>query len=42
MPIQEELAGIVGVKNVSDDPEVLKSYSKDRSVSLPHIIRHAR
>ena len=37
MPIKEELTRIVGVENVSDDPEVLSSYSRDHSVSLPRM-----
>lgn len=32
MGLQEELSGIVGSKNFSDDPEVLKTYSEDFSL----------
>ena len=35
MAIKEELTGIVGAENVSDDAEKLKSYSKDNSLSAP-------
>ena len=35
MAIKEELAGIVGADNVSDDAEILKPYSKDYSLSAP-------
>ena len=35
MAIKEELAGIVGADNVSDDSETLKPYSKDYSLSAP-------
>ncbi len=35
MAIKEELAGIVGAENVSDDAEKLKAYSKDNSLSAP-------
>ncbi len=35
MGIKEELIGIVGVENVSDDPERLKPYSKDYSFAFP-------
>jgi glycolate oxidase len=35
MAIKEELAGIVGAENVSDDAEKLKPYSKDNSLSAP-------
>jgi len=33
--IKEELIKIVGAQNVSDDPKVLQSYSKDCSLSTP-------
>jgi len=35
MAIKEELAGIVGTENVSDDAEQLKPYSKDNSLNAP-------
>jgi FAD/FMN-containing dehydrogenase len=35
MAIKEELTGIVGAENVIDDPEKLKPYSKDYSLSTP-------
>ena len=35
MNIKEELTKIVGAQNVSDDPKVLQSYSKDCSLSTP-------
>lgn len=34
MTIKEELIGIAGSESVSDEPEVLKTYSKDHSISL--------
>ncbi len=35
MQIKEGLARIVGAANVSDDPEALQSYARDRSLSAP-------
>ena len=35
MQIKEELAQIVGVRNVSDDPEALGAYARDCSLSTP-------
>ena len=35
MGIREDLIGIVGAENISDEPDVLESYAKDNSVSLP-------
>lgn len=35
MQIKEQLAQIVGVRNVSDDPEALGAYAKDCSLSTP-------
>ena len=32
---KEELSGIVGKGNVSDDPEILRTYSRDQSFALP-------
>ena len=37
MSIKEDLAGILGVKNISDDPEVLGSYSSDHSLSVSRL-----
>lgn len=37
MAIKEELVGIVGADNVSDDAEKLKPYSKDNSLNAPNM-----
>ncbi len=35
MALREELAGIVGTENVTDNPDILNSYSRDISFAKP-------
>lgn len=37
MSIKDELIGVIGTENVSDDPGVLESYSKDYSLAPPRM-----